>query len=69
MGSIRSGSGGVTDGSGDINIVELNLYGIASLFEKPGTPPVAAEDGADPATPPGANPMPKSAPKVEARDP
>lgn len=48
MGSFRPGvpgSGGATDGSGDINIVELNLYGVASLFEKPGTPPVApAED-------------------------
>lgn len=45
MGSFRSGSGRATDGLGDINIVELNLYGIASLFEKPGAPPVVpAED-------------------------
>ncbi|PHX63882.1 MAG: phosphopeptide-binding protein, partial [Planctomycetaceae bacterium] len=44
MGAFRpggSGSGAATDGSGDINIVELNLYGVASLFEKPGVPPIA----------------------------
>ena len=49
MGSFRPGvpgSGGVADGSGDINIVELNLYGVASLFEKPGAPPVTPADGA-----------------------
>jgi hypothetical protein len=49
MGSFRPGvpgSGGTTDGSGDINIVELNLYGVASLFEKPGAPPVAPAEGA-----------------------
>jgi len=51
MAGFRPGSGGATDGSGDINIVELNLYGIASLFEKPGAPPVAPAEGADPATP------------------
>jgi hypothetical protein len=31
--------------------VELNLYGVASLFERPGAPPVAPAEGADPATP------------------
>jgi hypothetical protein len=44
MGAFRPvgpGSGAATDGSGDINIVELNLYGVASLFEKPGAPPIA----------------------------
>lgn len=51
MAGFRPGSGGATDGSGDINIVELNLYGVASLFERPGAPPVAPAEGADPATP------------------
>lgn len=45
MGAFRPGGPGsgaaATDGSGDINIVELNLYGVASLFEKPGAPPIA----------------------------
>ncbi len=44
IGGFRPGTsspGGATEGSGDINLVELNLYGVASLFERPGAPPVA----------------------------
>ena len=48
---VPGGGGATTDGSGEINIVELNLYGIASLFEKPGAPPIASTEGGNNAAP------------------
>jgi hypothetical protein len=70
MGAFRPGgpgSGAATDGSGDINIVELNLYGVASLFEKPGAPPIVPAEGANPEAP--SAPKPKPAPKNERPEP
>jgi len=29
---------------GDVNLVEINLYGVASLFEKPGAPPIVPDN-------------------------
>lgn len=57
-----SGSG-ATDVIGDINIVELNLYGVASLFEKPGVPPVASDNA-----PPGSETSSPRAPAVPVRE-
>jgi hypothetical protein len=52
---VPGGGGATTDGSGEINIVELNLYGIASLFEKPGAPPIASTEGGNNAAPKAPN--------------
>ena len=38
---VPGGSMAVDSSSSEVNLVEFSIYGVASLFERPGAPPVS----------------------------